>query len=209
VTHVDGTARIQTVTREQNPRYYDLIAAFGRRTGVPILLNTSFNNHAEPIVDSLADAIACFLTTDLHHLVVGDWLVSKRPLDAPVVRGLTIGTAPGLILRAARQPDGSCTHEATHEYHHSRVVRISPRMFEVLRGADGVRSLDDLDRDGDEVLAAELLELWTHRIVSLRPGVEVDTGAVAVAVVSQGLDARASKSVRDETEPDYGASFRQ
>ena len=77
ITHVDGTARVQTVTREMNPIYYRLIEAFGRRTGVPMLLNTSFNVRGEPIVCSPEDAIACFRGTEMDYLVLGDLLLSK------------------------------------------------------------------------------------------------------------------------------------
>lgn len=78
ITHVDGTARVQTVAREQNPRYYDLIAAFGRRTGVPVLLNTSFNVRGEPIVCTPAEALSCFLRTDMDDLVLHNFVVDKR-----------------------------------------------------------------------------------------------------------------------------------
>jgi carbamoyltransferase len=78
VTHVDGSARVQTASRDTNPRFWRLIRLFGDRTGVPVLLNTSFNNNAEPIVDSLEDAIATLLTTGLEHLVFGDVLVKKQ-----------------------------------------------------------------------------------------------------------------------------------
>ncbi|MEP7153304.1 MAG: carbamoyltransferase C-terminal domain-containing protein, partial [Nitrospira sp.] len=77
VTHVDGTARVQTVTREANPRFYDLLATFGRLTGVPVLLNTSFNVQ-EPIVCSPDDAVRCFLRTQVEWLVLGNLLV-KQP----------------------------------------------------------------------------------------------------------------------------------
>jgi carbamoyltransferase len=69
VTHVDGSARVQSVSREHNPRYHALIEAFGRVTGFPIVLNTSFNNNAEPIVDSVDDAVAAFLTTGIQRIV--------------------------------------------------------------------------------------------------------------------------------------------
>jgi carbamoyltransferase len=75
--HVDGTGRIQTVTRSSNPRYYGLIEAFGRLTGVPVLLNTSFNRH-EPIVASPQDAIRCFLATKMDVLVLGDFYTTDR-----------------------------------------------------------------------------------------------------------------------------------
>jgi carbamoyltransferase len=77
ITHVDGTARVQTVTRQANERYYRLIHAFGRRTGVPMLLNTSFNVRGEPIVCSPEDAIRCFTGTDMDHLVLGHLLLRK------------------------------------------------------------------------------------------------------------------------------------
>ena len=76
VTHVDGTARIQTVQREFNPRYYDLINTFYALTGVPMLLNTSFNCQ-EPIVETPEDAIATFNKCGLDILVIGDYIVRK------------------------------------------------------------------------------------------------------------------------------------
>jgi carbamoyltransferase len=76
VTHVDGTARVQTVTREANLRFYDLLATFGRLTGVPVLLNTSFNVQ-EPIVCSPDDAVRCFLRTRVEWLVLGNLLVRQ------------------------------------------------------------------------------------------------------------------------------------
>jgi carbamoyltransferase len=78
VTHVDGSGRLQTVTREQNPRYYELIAAFGRRTQVPMLLNTSFNEN-EPVVCAPPEALDCFLRTKMDVLVLGNWLIERRP----------------------------------------------------------------------------------------------------------------------------------
>ncbi|MBO0763950.1 MAG: carbamoyltransferase [Hyphomicrobiaceae bacterium] len=75
--HVDGTGRIQTVARESNPRYYGLIEAFGRLTGVPILINTSFNR-SEPIVASPKEAIDCYLRSGMDVLVLGDFYTTDR-----------------------------------------------------------------------------------------------------------------------------------
>lgn len=80
-THLDGTARLHSVSRDTNPLYYELIDEFARRTGVPILLNTSFNNNVEPIVDTAEDAIVCYLTTGLQYLVIGSYVASKKSLD--------------------------------------------------------------------------------------------------------------------------------
>jgi carbamoyltransferase len=78
VTHVDGTGRLQTVTRGENPRYYELIEAFRERTGVPMVLNTSFNEN-EPVVCRPEEAMDCFLRTRMDVLVVGDWMVRRQP----------------------------------------------------------------------------------------------------------------------------------
>jgi carbamoyltransferase len=79
VRHVDGSARVQTVTRAQNPRYYETIRAFGERTGVPVLVNTSFNTRGEPIVCSPRDALESFWTTPLDALAIGTFIVEKHP----------------------------------------------------------------------------------------------------------------------------------
>jgi carbamoyltransferase len=77
ITHVDGSARLQTVDRELNPRYYRLIEAFGQQTGTPVVLNTSFNLKGEPIVASPADALSTFARSGMDLLVLNDWIVGK------------------------------------------------------------------------------------------------------------------------------------
>jgi carbamoyltransferase len=77
VTHVNGSGRLQTVTKEQNSRYYRLIKTFGDLTGVPILLNTSFNEN-EPVVCRPEEALSCFLRTKMDVLVLGDYLIERR-----------------------------------------------------------------------------------------------------------------------------------
>jgi carbamoyltransferase len=79
VTHVDGSGRLQTVEQSTNKRYYDLITAFYRLTGVPMLLNTSFNEN-EPVVCKPDEALACFLRTRMDMLVMGNWIV-RRPVN--------------------------------------------------------------------------------------------------------------------------------
>jgi carbamoyltransferase len=78
VTHLDNSARLQTVSSQQNHRLHQLLLNFEKMTGVPILVNTSFNVRGEPIVESPKDAILCFLKTDLDLLVIGDFLVEKQ-----------------------------------------------------------------------------------------------------------------------------------
>jgi carbamoyltransferase len=85
ITHADGTARVQTVSREQNPLYYELIEEFGKLTGVPVLVNTSFNVRGEPIVCTPAEAFNSYSHTDMDYLVMGNALIpaaSKRLIAA-------------------------------------------------------------------------------------------------------------------------------
>jgi carbamoyltransferase len=78
VTHVDGSARIQTVDRETNPRYHALLSLFKQRTGCPVLVNTSFNVRGEPIVCTPEDALRCFLNTELDALAIGNCFLRKE-----------------------------------------------------------------------------------------------------------------------------------
>lgn len=77
VRHVDGTARIQTINRDQHAEYYDLLKAFKARTGVPVLVNTSFNTLGKPIVCSPRDAVECFWTSPFDALIIGSYLIEK------------------------------------------------------------------------------------------------------------------------------------
>ena len=83
VTHVDYSARVQTVRREANPVYHDIIEAFYRRTGCPVIVNTSFNVRGEPIVCTHEDAYRCFMRTDMDALVIENFVLEKA--DQPVV----------------------------------------------------------------------------------------------------------------------------
>jgi carbamoyltransferase len=84
VTHVDGSARVQTVRRDQHAEFYDLIAEFDRRTGCPVLINTSFNVRGEPIVCTPEDAYLCFMRTNMDLLVLGNFVLEKK--DQPELR---------------------------------------------------------------------------------------------------------------------------
>lgn len=181
ITHVDGTARVQTVSQDTNPRYWALLHAFERLTGVPILLNTSFNNNAEPIVDSLDEAVACFLTTGLDVLVVGDYLVRKNGNGAgrlaylslvptlEVTRKLVMRTAPGGAREYALESTGN-------RYFGEKSVPVSADAFGVLWAADGARTLGEIlpelgitDAERVRQLLEEMAELWSRRVLALRP----------------------------------------
>jgi len=77
VTHIDGTARVQTVTKKSNKELYDLIRAFYKKTKIPVLINTSFNLNGEPIVMSPEHAIRTFYSCGLDTLVIGDYVINK------------------------------------------------------------------------------------------------------------------------------------
>lgn len=81
VAHVDGTARVQTVAKPENPGFWRIVDAFAAATGVPLVLNTSFNLAGCPIVETPADAVRCFAQTEIDVLAVGPYVLSKRPLD--------------------------------------------------------------------------------------------------------------------------------
>jgi carbamoyltransferase len=78
VRHVDGTARVQTIRREQNPAYYDTVREFQRLTGVPVLVNTSFNTRSEPVVCTPRDAVECFWSSPIDALAIGPFILEKE-----------------------------------------------------------------------------------------------------------------------------------
>jgi carbamoyltransferase len=97
VVHVDGSGRLQTVYRETNPRYWRLIDEFRQLSGVPMVLNTSFNEN-EPVVCQPAEALDCFLRTNMDALVMGNWIL-RRELTPPVNLGLdTVASTVGDAL---------------------------------------------------------------------------------------------------------------
>ena len=77
ITHIDYSARLQTAHEETNPLYYRMMKAFKKRTGCPVIVNTSFNVRGEPIVCSPKDAYICFMRTEMDYLVMGDFLFAK------------------------------------------------------------------------------------------------------------------------------------
>ena len=89
VTHVDYSARVQTVSKNTNNRYYDLISKFKEKTGCPVIVNTSFNVRGEPIVNTPTDAYNCFMGTDLDYLVIGNFILDKSKQDLSLKKDYT------------------------------------------------------------------------------------------------------------------------
>lgn len=177
VTHVDGTARVHVVSHSTNKQFWKLLCAFGRITGIPILLNTSFNNNSEPIVDSELDAITCFLTTTLDWLVIGDYLVRRASNTANVYDDLYMALPGYVILHQRRRPTrtGEVINEFSVEHsctNHS--LSISPKCFTLLSDLNNGGSrvgylLRELDPSDQSAVLEEVLELWARRLVILTP----------------------------------------
>ena len=89
VTHVDYSARIQTVNKKNNKHYYDLITKFKEKTGCPVIINTSFNVRGEPIVNTPSDAFNCFMGTELDYLVIGNCILDKTKQDQNLKKNYT------------------------------------------------------------------------------------------------------------------------
>jgi carbamoyltransferase len=179
VTHVDGTARIHTVSKQTNSRFWDVINEFGNLTGVYVLLNTSFNNNVEPIVDSPDDAIICFLTTNLPYLVIGDFIVAKKN-NGPAAYLNLIPSIPLYVTVSQRKEyistrDSRFVFEMGNNYDDQFKVKLSPEAFSLLTSANGKHSIADLIKAAgipDEMVSTvvgELIELWSKRLINLNP----------------------------------------
>jgi carbamoyltransferase len=184
ITHVDGTARVQTVSRGANERYWELISEFGELTGVPVLLNTSFNNNAEPIVDSVDDAVVCFLTTRIDCLVVDDCIVTRKQA------GLTPETLKGFfasvpasykLVKQKWESDGGASalrdrfgiQSHASAYFGEVFGEISRTMFVVLSHDQAPLGAvwDQLALGQSERARSveEVLDLWQRRLITLQP----------------------------------------
>lgn len=179
VTHTDGSARLQTVSRSTNPEYWQLIEAFGRKTGIPILLNTSFNNNAEPIVDSITDGIVCYLTSGLNYLVVGDYLVHKKEWKNVNLASLKVDLPKAIVLIKESRYINYLVREASYHlvwnYNSSRRFSLSENCYHILNNTDNIKSIAQLievlklNSDQKNRLFEELFNLWSERLIILNP----------------------------------------
>lgn len=179
ITHVDGSARLQTVSRATNPRYWELIENFGSKTGIPILLNTSFNNNAEPIVDSIDDAVVCYLTSGLDYLVVGDYLASKKSWQPEDLTDLIVSLPKAAILmredRFVSYSERGFSYVLTWNYDSTRRHILSEAWYKLLQAADGKQTLRQLiitlafSKQQQAQILQELPDLWSDRLLVLRP----------------------------------------
>jgi hypothetical protein len=172
VTHVDGTARVQLVRPETNERFARLLGSFEELTGVPVLLNTSFNNDAEPIVQTVEDAIVCYLTTGLDHLVIGDFLIT-RAARPPDLRGLVPVLAPAAELIDIRvaAPEGGLERRRGVRRREDRAepVPVGDDVYDLLSRSDGKTTVSTLAPSCSDDVVAELRTLWSKRLIRLTP----------------------------------------
>jgi predicted NodU family carbamoyl transferase len=182
VTHVDGSARIQTVSEDQNPRFWKLIETFGQLTGVPVVLNTSFNTSVEPIVRTAGEALLCFLTTDLDYLFIDDWVITRKQADddkfLELVPVLKVNVGLSESHPATPLPGGDVRREIAFTYTKGRSMRLSAGMFHALKNADGQRSFRDCLGDNPANLASqsaplEIRRLMEGRFINIR-GLDLD-----------------------------------
>lgn len=178
VTHIDGTARVQIVDPVANGRFYRLIRKFGELTGTPVVLNTSFNNNAEPIVQTVQDVLTCYLTTELDFLVIENFLIRRRPGRSRAFDGLVLRLRPVTRLskqiRAARSGGREVRHEIYLEYPGGPHAEVSAPLFALLEAADGKLTVKELANDVNVPLGevvGELYRLWQQRYFTLLPSV--------------------------------------
>ncbi|RKT53761.1 carbamoyltransferase family protein [Saccharothrix australiensis] len=177
VTHVDGSARLQVVDPGTNQRFYRLIKAFGELTGTPVLLNTSFNNDAEPIVETATDVITSFLTTGLDALVIEDFLVRRRDAVLPALDGLVPRLRPVTRLKEEWNPRAAGAASVRHVYlscTDGPRAEVSSPVFDLLRFTDGASTLGALAERHlagplTDAVREELFGLWQQRYFSLTP----------------------------------------
>jgi carbamoyltransferase len=164
VTHVDGTARVQVVDRDVNPDFWRLVRAFGKLTGVSVLLNTSFNNSYEPIVDSADDAVRTFLLTDLDMLVLGPYVVRKTAGVSTILASSTARLEAGATVTCVYSGSPTATAERG-----GISIPLSWDIADWLIGGGGaVRSmLASRSTKASAALVHEMARLWEARLLDV------------------------------------------
>ncbi|MGA9769008.1 MAG: carbamoyltransferase C-terminal domain-containing protein [Blastocatellia bacterium] len=162
VAHVDGTGRLQSVTRQANGRFYDLIKKFYEKTGVPIILNTSFNVMGEPIIETPEDALACLLSTGIDYCVLEDRLVTKKDDFRSEALGVMLDRIKQIKKGAGEHETDEAVHGIIERIHDVIIEAISAHEKEVIRHLGC--STPDLDSGNfEKILARTLFErTWQY-----------------------------------------------
>lgn len=198
VTHVDGTARIQSVSKETNPKYWEVIDEFRKITGIPLVLNTSFNNNVEPIVNTTHDALVCYLTTKLNYLVIGDYLIRKKTVPLECYLDLVPTMPLHIGLHHSRRWNNQGEMKHTYEIRDNIMVsnsmpkmdvvlfpdvtyglvktNVSAELYTILKEADGKSTFQELangrltlNKEKMSAIGQEIFNLWALRLVRLNP----------------------------------------
>jgi carbamoyltransferase len=171
VTHEDGTARVQTITREQDLVLWTLLERFSERTAIPMLLNTSLNIAREPIVDSLEDVITCVLTTEIEAAVVSSFVIKK--IDACDRSELALSLPDHVrISQSAATAGGERIWILEGGGPDRSSSTVSESVVDLLRHADGQRSIAELasaTTSRPDQIISQILELWGKRLLRLAP----------------------------------------
>jgi carbamoyltransferase len=155
IVHRDGTARVQTVSAEQNPLFWQLLQRFHQETGVPVLLNTSFNDNGEPIVCTPEDAIESFLSTEIDVLVLGNWIIERRAMGLAELLPLRPRIQEGCQFRTSLTiPEAGPSQAVSHTVVSRRHVqtRLQDDAVALLFACDGTKTVGALL---DELVAAK------------------------------------------------------
>ena len=170
VVHIDGTARVQVVAKDESPDYWRLIDQFRLETKVGVLLNTSFNNSYEPIVDSPVDAVRSFITTDLDLLVLGPFLVTKVRCPREYLKSFRlVGLNAGVIISEKK----GCSDKVPFKISRGELCEsISPSLAYILKSTVGRPVIEELfvslDTELDhDTLLEELWMLWEKRFIEI------------------------------------------
>ena len=179
VTHIDGTARIQTVSPRQNLLFSELLSQFRELTGIPILLNTSFNNNCEPIVDGVFAAIQCYLTTGLDYLVIGQYLISRNDISDASYLAMSVTVPDRVAIREINDCQGRGQRGNRAEIymrpHNTNMLRIGRSTCDLLKVSCKSKSIAELASvlglsalERNELLA-DLKALWQARYICIAP----------------------------------------
>ena len=155
ITHVDGTARVQTVSRSCSPLFHAVLRELGRQTGIPVVLNTSFNLRGMPIVETPADALSCFLSTRMDFLIIDRFLVPAPDFGSfvPVRTNTQVTTRSRWLSTQTDFPEGEVSLRSPTGH----TARLEPEILALLRAVDGRRTTREL--------AAEVAELDLEDII--------------------------------------------
>ncbi len=156
ITHVDGTARVQTVSRSFCPLLHSVLREFGRRTGIPVVLNTSFNLKGMPIVETPADALRCFLSTRMDFLIMDRFLVPAPDLGSwvPVRTNIQVTTRSRWLSTQTDFPDGEVRLRSLT----GRTAWLEPEMVALLRAVDGLRTTRELAAEVGELAVGDIID---------------------------------------------------